>query len=629
MELDLEKFRLEPNNNEIDLNKFKLNKPQEEETIKPKQGILSRIAERTKGVINRRAEKLGEISDAQVGKKQSLLESAFQTAGTAIGGLGEIGFGVVAESTPEAIKKPLLGALEKAAPIIEPVMAEYEEFAKTNPRLARNITASLETLEVLPVGGSLKAIDKAVESIGKTTYKGFSQLGDEVIPIIKQFKKAPISNAEEAGNVMYKIIRPTQGEVKKMTIKRGKNINDITTFMAKEKTIPDVTPDKKMDWKTAIDEQTERLVADSEIRTRILANADANLKTGDWNKVIEATNKQLEDVFKNADELEEAKSIVAKLIEKEVDRFGDTPKPSQISRAVQGMWQVGYRSDSPLKHKVSRIIGHHANDMLDDIVPDPRLRELTKRMGLRLDSIALMENATGRVIQSGRIGQYFGAGVGAIAGSVVPVVGPIFGGIAGKKAVEYLAKTAPKRAAKKAIKLYNKSDEKFINELMEGYRVKTAGGAPGAMPIGKKLETPDDILNKANSPKAPAADAALPKTPFLDTITDIAKSLTKNSGDIVKDAQKFSTAEKFIKAKVKILGDASEEAKDRLRMIWNGAHGFDPNEIIDGAEWYKQRKFYKNENEFGKAMWENVRRKKEAKNKIQQITIKGKKSSIK
>jgi len=322
--------------------------------------------------------------------------------------------------------------------------------------LARNITAGLEVAEVLPLGGGIKASKKAVESVGKTTYKGISMLDERASQMIKTIKDARTTPSEEAGNIMQEIIRPTAGEVKKMEIKRGKNISEIGSFMAKEKMIPDVTPDKKMDWKEAIAEQRERLSIDGDARNKVLASADESLETGDLDVVRQSANIRMDEIFKNASEAKEAKSIIDDLIENEIDKFGGELKPSQISEVVQGMWSVGFRADKPLKSRVARIVGHELNDFLDDFVPDPRLKEINRRMGNRLDSISLMENATGRVIQAGRLGNYFAMMMGVGAGAVIPGVGPIVGGIAGKKMAEILAKRAPKAAAKKAAKKVRK-----------------------------------------------------------------------------------------------------------------------------------------------------------------------------
>lgn len=145
--------------------------PQEEE-----KGYISRVAERAGETIERRSERLGEISDLTI-RDQSLAESAFQTAGTAIGGFGEIAFGAIAEATPEAVKEKLIDVLGLAAPVIEPVMERMDQLKEENPRLYRNLAAALEVGELIPAGKSVSMAQKGVGQAGRAVGQAGRAIG--------------------------------------------------------------------------------------------------------------------------------------------------------------------------------------------------------------------------------------------------------------------------------------------------------------------------------------------------------------------------------------------------------------------------------------------------------------------
>jgi hypothetical protein len=184
-------------------------------------------------------------------------------------------------------------------------------------------------------------------------------------------------------------------------------------------------------------------------------------------------------------EQEERKDIAKKLIRSEIKkRFGDKPDfvPNvdnvEYNKIKQRWWSRGYDAEKPLANKVARQLGHMIKEDLEKRNPDLPIKEENQKLGRYADMLSLLENAHGRGIRGGRMGNLIARLGGAMVGSVAfpgGFLGHILGSIIGEEAAggarEYLSD--PSRLAKVASQsieearnvppsLLKKATEKYI-----------------------------------------------------------------------------------------------------------------------------------------------------------------------
>jgi len=270
---------------------------------------------------------------------------------------------------------------------------------------------------------------------------------------------------ETAKDIIYAVIRPSQAEVRDFEIKKHKQIREIAGLIAKENEVPNITPENKMDWSKNVANQLKK-VSDEHNQVNRLLEGLPPTKTVDFESVRQKAYKRAEEIFKNSAELVDAKKEIDDLIDADIQRYGKAiAQPDgtvvhdpnihvrQSNDAKSGYWSVGYRADKPLRSRVSRVVGHELNDEISEKAGSILVKNLNASQGRRLDAVTLMTKATGRVIQKGRLGQYFAGVVGAMVGKPIPVIGPAAGYVIGKKGAEILQRHGTIRSVKKAGKL--------------------------------------------------------------------------------------------------------------------------------------------------------------------------------
>lgn len=268
-----------------------------------------------------------------------------------------------------------------------------------------------------------------------------------------KLKTKPRNLAQEAASEYRDILRPTQGEVKNIEIRKGKNIDDYYMLAAEEQLPIKQTPDKKLD--TTLARQTLEPKV-TQIHDEL--NSILQSRTNKFNLKTLANNVKLElsKTIKNAKELKDSQSEVDNYINSEIERYGsDKVTPTDFNNIKQGMWSVAYDMMNPTSKTVARKIGFTAKEMIERAYPNNNIKGLNELSGRYQTLINLLENAQGRVIQGGKMGRYFAKTIGAVAGSNIPVVGPLLGQYIGGKTSDII--NAPERASRVASKKAQKA----------------------------------------------------------------------------------------------------------------------------------------------------------------------------
>lgn len=257
-------------------------------------------------------------------------------------------------------------------------------------------------------------------------------------------------------SIMREMINPGKGEIKKFEIKQGKSLDEIAGNMAKEGVKPQVK-DSKLDFQSDIGTQHSKVSAEKAQLDSMLEKVDKKVSLVD---VFDRVNKQIDSLFKNATEANDAKAAAAELLNAELGRHGTIePTIKQANDIKSGMWKVGYRADKPMQSRVARMTGHAITDAMDEAGMPELAKRLNKSMSNRMDMISVMENATGRIVKGGRLGDFGARLLGGYIGGHAGPVGGIIGQEIGHRVGKSLRETGPARAAKKAGLLMEKADK--------------------------------------------------------------------------------------------------------------------------------------------------------------------------
>lgn len=279
--------------------------------------------------------------------------------------------------------------------------------------------------------------------------------------------------ANEAAAEFRTILRPSQGEIKNLEIRQGKNIDDYYRLAAEEKLPIKASPDKKLDTREAI----EALKPKQQELHNIL-NAQLETNPSKQFDLLEAGNKAKEELaktIKNATDLKSATKDVDEYIADSIERSGRFVSGKQLNDFKSGMWAAGYNMLKPTAQSTARKLGHIAKDMIEGAYDDLNIRELNNLSGRYATLSHLLENANGRVIQGGALGRLASQGIGAVAGSHIPIVGPIAGQFVGGKVSDMIydparrALKASAKASKAGIieKSFKEAKEAGVKSLVE------------------------------------------------------------------------------------------------------------------------------------------------------------------
>lgn len=300
---------------------------------------------------------------------------------------------------------------------------------------------------------------------------------------------------DKATKAFRDVLRPTQGEIKNVEIRGGKNIDDFYKIAAQDKLPLKVTADKKLDTKDA------RIIVEAKLK-QLNGDLDAKLEAipnkFDLSSIRAKAKSEIEKRVKNSTDLKTALAEVDTFIDDEIARRGNIVTAKGLNEVKQGMWAKGYEAMKPTSKKTARMIGHIAKEELEGALPG-ELKTINDATGKYATLVDLLRNAQGRVIKGGRLGMYFsqlmGGLVGGAVGSAIPIPGlgtaggAVAGQFAGKKFGQFL--TSPERISASAGKTMAKGQklvegitplQKKISSLAErakaGYARQTAINPP-------------------------------------------------------------------------------------------------------------------------------------------------------
>lgn len=283
-----------------------------------------------------------------------------------------------------------------------------------------------------------------------------------------QRAKEPLKTAtEDAASVYREVLRPTAGEIKNIEIRKGKKIDDYYKIMADEGVPIERTADNKLDTLGGIEALDTKIEPLHESLTTILAskpNRSFNLLD-----VAEKAKKEIMDQkgLSATTKKGQIADVEEYINDEIVSRFGedwqqtgnlpnvDAPTLNEIK---QGLWREGYRADKPTAQATARKLGHLMKETIEDAFKGEQdVAGLNQRIADLIQAKTLLQNAQGRVVRGGALGNMAAGTVGSIVGSTlnVPVLGPIAGKIGGEAIQSFL--TDPARLTAKAASRVSKA----------------------------------------------------------------------------------------------------------------------------------------------------------------------------
>lgn len=268
-------------------------------------------------------------------------------------------------------------------------------------------------------------------------------------------KSAPQLKAE-ATSIYRNMLRPSQGEVKKIEVGMKKNINDYYQLAAEEQLPIKRTSDNKLDTKTAQEVLSEKV---SNIHDHLGSLLKGSNKKFNLERIGRKAKQEAGKFTKNAKELKTIESQIDEYIDAEIQRNGSRiVDATTFNKIKQGMWSVGYDALKPTSKRSANLIGHEIKNTIERSFKEADIKGLNELSGKYQTLEILLQNADGRVIKGGRLGSYvarmLGGLTGGLAGQVIPIpgVGPAAGAVVGQEAGAKIANklSSPERAVKRA-----------------------------------------------------------------------------------------------------------------------------------------------------------------------------------
>ncbi len=328
--------------------------------------------------------------------------------------------------------------------------------------------APLKTAKMLGKFGALEGVseatglNKAIQGIQQPDIRDLADIGKfGAQGAVASQRWMPKPNkpklASEATAMYRKILRPNQGEVKSIEIKKGKNIDDYYKLAAEEG-----LPIKQGKDKNSIDTTEARALLKPK-QEALGEQLNAALKSDPQKRfslmeIGDKVKQNLRDKIKNDTEYKDAIKQVDEYIGDAIEARGQMLNGEELNNFKQGMWSVSYNQLKPNTKNIARQIGFASKEAIEQGYKDKAIKQLNEQSGKYATLDTLLENAQGRVVKGGKMGNYFARTIGAVAGSSIPVVGPIAGAMLGGKASEFI--NNPERMSAIGAKKMQKALEK-------------------------------------------------------------------------------------------------------------------------------------------------------------------------
>lgn len=510
--------------------------------------------------------------------------------GTALGGgMGTIIGGIIGAGfyTKEAIQKKLLE---------NPKIAEY---IKNNPDIIPDIDNAImvglssmggKKVGKLDTGILEKPLPQVPKQFAKqviSTAKLPVQLTGQAIggagKVITKFGQPSIEKATE---IYRDILRPEKGEIKNIEIRKGKNINDYYKIAAEEGLSIKKTSANKLDTLLAREQLQPKQEKIYNQLNEALKSAPA--KKFDLLLIGNNAKAELRNQIKNDTEYKSAAKSIDEYIADTIEARGRFLNGEELNNFKQGMWSVSYTADKPITTGVVPCkIGFIAKEMIEKGYPDINIKTLNEQSAKYITLQHLLENANGRVVKGGRLGEYFakttGTIIGGLIGSAIPIpgVGPAVGAVIGMEAGGKLAKylTSPERLSVKAGKMARPN----IPLMKTGKLLQTTGGYIESPTIPKFLK-PTRASQRGQVPLGFEA----PKEPITPAKREMVKEVpvAKKLEPLAVEARKYKSAEEFVE-KYKAPFERGGEITEISGEAGQGIYAYQSNKAL--REYYTKK----------------------------------------
>ena len=397
--------------------KYGINVPSK--TTLPKRKSL---IDRTKTIIDERAEKMGQIADKTHSKEQNFLSGVLQTAGNAAGALGDIAFEAVKEITPQPVKDVAKKGIEAVAGTkpVKDTVETYNRWAKKHPEAAANLGASFE-LGSLLTGSKIveKGTGKLVSATSKVaeTTKDVVQKGAKVLA-----EKKAVSNAKTLTELPGKILQGKKGDAAKsrnaLLHIDPKNIKTYTD-------LKNALNDKIQSASRNLDE-----ILGKDTTPRKLDELVISSKVGDQTITHNFVNdalEQLEDIFKKTNN--PTKQAEMAQLKKKAAEQGLTIKEVNDLAKLHGQELNSFNANGQLASGLTKQAAENTRSGLKDTARDLFGDDIYKASDLEIselikakDLAEKMEEAVNKLkqkIQSRSVG----AKAGYLVGKVINLIG--------------------------------------------------------------------------------------------------------------------------------------------------------------------------------------------------------------
>lgn len=349
-----------------------------------------------------------------------------------------------------AVTHPLdtLGVMANAAfnhPIdnlVNSVKQNFGSYDKAYNTLYNNPISTVSTLAGIQPGiaGAKALVANPQAVMGDMAKSGVGQaignVGDRMTGLPKDYAPIIAKNANE----FQQILNPGKPELQALT-KTGKDISDPMKLAAQEQLILGKNSSGKLDTTAASESLKPKINSlDDTLQSYLDSIPGVQFSIDDLkSKVLSA----IPNTFPNAKEAAQARTDLQSYLDAEHDKFGsDNLSAGQLNQFKRGMWSVSFNGLAPNANKLAKVIGGVAQQEIEKAFPDGQIGMVNKAMGQYLTLQKLLDNANGRIIPGGKIGNYGAKATGMVAGATLhklPIIGPVLGHALGGAVDEFMS----------------------------------------------------------------------------------------------------------------------------------------------------------------------------------------------
>lgn len=397
------------------------------------------------------AEQVAPTSTSITGKE---LAGSLGQVGLDILTAGTYGAAAKGAKTGELIGKTALEATKKSLPTATGILRPTLKSVGTGAALGAGYGATGAMQENEGIGGILGGaatgalIGGALSGAGSALSKARTATTD-------------LAKSNKAVEAYKSVINPGKGELKKIELRRGENVNDTLKLIAEEG--PTIKADNgKLNTIDAIDKMKEAIAKPSGELTELLKTQP---KTFNLDELALIAKKEINDANEAAILKSSKVSLVDEIVNAEKEAFGSNLVPSSEANLIkQRLWSLS-KFDSTFQSKpeivdVARKLGYVIKDSIEKAYPEANVKELNNLTSRYITAIKLLENAHGRAVKGGFMSKAVSRIAGTMAGATlpIPVVGPLIGERLASIASDIM--TNPERITSMAAKKYIKYGEK-------------------------------------------------------------------------------------------------------------------------------------------------------------------------